>query len=868
MEALPVHIAVLSIADSAASADRETSRAIGEKAAAAGHEIVDEEIVRDDEAAIRDQLVRWISTDNIDVVIVTASMDSEMASAALAPLIKNQLPGFTDLFRWLTFQEIGASAMQSTAEAVQCQDTFVFVLPAHAGAVGAAMDKLILPQLDARTKPKNLVTQMPRLKDAAKKIVPDRSMPVFAAPAAARPDTQPEPDAVPHHVEPAKEKTQGGPGLQPKRPAQPTPGQQPRGKPRTANTIARKTDDPPTKPIDLAKLEKQIKLSTQHDAHTKQIDLKANDAKTKVVDMSAHQAKTRVVDSRGVLPRVPPGADDDGWSEDDAEGLTFSTPARPNPATQALPGAVRSPAPVGISKPPPALSTPSFSTPVARSTPPQGRQAVATPPPTPVVKPPPTPRGAAPIALTRDMAITPVKPTPVVQPGRTPPIALTRDMAITPVKPTPVTQQAVPPQRDTAMSMSPPPPVLISPSRRPPTDDEVRTGRGAQKRPQITNPEEEEATTEAATLRAAMADEAPTTRAPSTPVAAAEPQRPAQAPNAAELWARAIAPITTPAPQPVVAAREPEPEPEPPAPMPVSNLFAPQPRKPAPTPSPVDPLAAVTQKPIGVGDLPEGDFVYPIKRAGLPLYVKLLAAIALLAAGFVAFVALYPRDEDQPTQTAALTPTPPPTPPTPTPTPAPSEPVATPPEPTPAPVEQKPEPIEVDPAPTPAPTPPPTTKPTGKKTKPKPTGEGATPKPPLETTEPKPKPETKPEVVADPGCDEVGCVLSKYDRPCCERFKPQDSFTPKNVVPDELDRSAVKAGVERIKPRVVACGEKSGTKGTVRLAVTVDGEGTVKSVSVTESPEPSLGDCVASAMRGAKFAKSVNGGEFNYPFVF
>jgi len=61
-------------------------------------------------------------------------------------------------------------------------------------------------------------------------------------------------------------------------------------------------------------------------------------------------------------------------------------------------------------------------------------------------------------------------------------------------------------------------------------------------------------------------------------------------------------------------------------------------------------------------------------------------------------------------------------------------------------------------------------------------------------------------------------VLSKYDRPCCERFKPADSFTPKNVVPDELDRSMVKAGVEKIKPRVVACGEQNGAKGTVRLA--------------------------------------------------
>ncbi|HEX5058329.1 MAG TPA: molybdopterin-binding protein, partial [Kofleriaceae bacterium] len=321
MEVIPVHIAVLTIADDAASADRATAQAISERATAAGHQIVDEEVVADTESAIRDQLVRWIAEDNIDVVVVAASVESEAASAALAPLVHQTLPGFTDLFRWLTFQEIGASAMLSAAEAAQCQSTFVFVLPAHEGAVRAAMDKLILPQLDVRTKPKNLVSQMPRLKDAAKKfadanksqrvsvpaaaVAPTPSAPApVAIPAAAyaphptaRPETEPE--AVPKPIAP--EKTEGGHGLPPKLPAGVAPAVA-RSKPRTANTIARKTDDPPTKEIDLANLEKQIQLSNQ-DGPTKKIDLSA---KTKVVDMSAHQAKTRVVDS-GRLPRVPPG---------------------------------------------------------------------------------------------------------------------------------------------------------------------------------------------------------------------------------------------------------------------------------------------------------------------------------------------------------------------------------------------------------------------------------------------------------------------------------------------------------------------------------------------------------------------------------
>ncbi|HEU4612639.1 MAG TPA: molybdopterin-binding protein, partial [Kofleriaceae bacterium] len=362
MDSLPVHIAVLTIANDAASAERATAQAIVERARAAGHEVVDEETVKDSEGAIRDQLVRWIAEPEIDVVIVAASIDSNAASSALAPLIMQTLPGFTDLFRWLTFQEIGASAMLSAAEAAQCESTFVFVLPAHEAAVRAAMDKLILPQLDSNTKPKNLVSQMPRLKDAAKRAQTEPSAPM-TTPAAA------------HHAVPVPivaEKTSGGSGLPPKLPA--------RTRQPTANIIARKPADPPTKQIDLAKLEKQIELSNVNEAQTKQIQVSAHDAKTKVVDMSAHQAKTRVVDGGRVLPRIPPGADDSAFDED--ESLTFAEP----PATMAK----RISSPSGKGSP---AATPPFATPIARS----GGDRHTTPTP-----PAATPQLRAPVAERAD----------------------------------------------------------------------------------------------------------------------------------------------------------------------------------------------------------------------------------------------------------------------------------------------------------------------------------------------------------------------------------------------------------------------------------------------------------------------------------
>ena len=120
-------------------------------------------------------------------------------------------------------------------------------------------------------------------------------------------------------------------------------------------------------------------------------------------------------------------------------------------------------------------------------------------------------------------------------------------------------------------------------------------------------------------------------------------------------------------------------------------------------------------------------------------------------------------------------------------------------------------------------------------------------------------------------CDEVSCVLAKYVRPCCERFKPkQADIAPRtaNGVPEELDKTMVRAGVEKVKPRVVACGEKAGTKGTVKIAVTVAPEGNVTAASVASSPDSALGECVAAAMKNAVFGKSVNGGSFTYPFVF
>jgi hypothetical protein len=96
-------------------------------------------------------------------VIVTADLKTESCGVALDPLVTRGLQGFSDLLRMIAYQEIGSAAMLVDAEAAQCKSTFVFILPASVESVKLALEKLLIPQLDYRTKPRNLAIGLPRL---------------------------------------------------------------------------------------------------------------------------------------------------------------------------------------------------------------------------------------------------------------------------------------------------------------------------------------------------------------------------------------------------------------------------------------------------------------------------------------------------------------------------------------------------------------------------------------------------------------------------------------------------------------------------------------------------------------------------------
>ncbi len=132
-------------------------------------------------------------------------------------------------------------------------------------------------------------------------------------------------------------------------------------------------------------------------------------------------------------------------------------------------------------------------------------------------------------------------------------------------------------------------------------------------------------------------------------------------------------------------------------------------------------------------------------------------------------------------------------------------------------------------------------------------------------------PDRDPSIDPANDCDEAGCVLGNYDRECCAKYKPKttNGFKPTPAGPaDTLDKAAVKAGIAKIKARVTSCGEKTAVKGTVKIAVKVSPAGDVTDASVSDSPDATLGSCVATAVKAATFAATTNGGNFTVPFVF
>jgi molybdopterin adenylyltransferase len=165
---LPVRIAVLTISDTRASHDDRSGAALVEKLQSAGHQLAARELCRDDVEQIVAQLHRWIDDPEIDVVLTTGGTGAtgrDVTPEAITRVADKMIPGFGELFRWLSYQSIGTSTIQSRACACVARGTYIFALPGSPGAVREGWDGILASQLNNQHRPCNFVELMPRLKE-------------------------------------------------------------------------------------------------------------------------------------------------------------------------------------------------------------------------------------------------------------------------------------------------------------------------------------------------------------------------------------------------------------------------------------------------------------------------------------------------------------------------------------------------------------------------------------------------------------------------------------------------------------------------------------------------------------------------------
>lgn len=163
---VPLRVAVLTLTDSRTEADDRSGAYLAEAAQAAGHQLVLKRILPDDRAEIEAALRALIADPGVDVVLSTGGTGitrRDVTPEAVAAVLDKELPGFGELFRWLSYQTVGTSTIQSRALAGVAGQTLIFALPGSTGACRDAWEGILVHQLDARHRPCNFAELLPRL---------------------------------------------------------------------------------------------------------------------------------------------------------------------------------------------------------------------------------------------------------------------------------------------------------------------------------------------------------------------------------------------------------------------------------------------------------------------------------------------------------------------------------------------------------------------------------------------------------------------------------------------------------------------------------------------------------------------------------
>jgi molybdenum cofactor biosynthesis protein B len=164
----PLRIAVLTVSDTRTADNDSSGDLLAECLQTAGHELAGRRLEPDDVYRLRAVVSAWIADPGMNCVLITGGTGitgRDNTPEAIRPLLDRDIPGFGELFRYYSLEEIGTSTIQSRAFAGTANATLVFALPGSTGACATAWDRILGTQLDARTKPCNFVSLIPRLSE-------------------------------------------------------------------------------------------------------------------------------------------------------------------------------------------------------------------------------------------------------------------------------------------------------------------------------------------------------------------------------------------------------------------------------------------------------------------------------------------------------------------------------------------------------------------------------------------------------------------------------------------------------------------------------------------------------------------------------
>ncbi|MBB1473914.1 MULTISPECIES: molybdenum cofactor biosynthesis protein B [unclassified Luteimonas] len=165
---IQLHLCVLTVSDSRTAAEDSSGDYLVAALEKAGHRLAARGLLPDDRYRLRALVSQWIADPAVDGILVTGGTGftgRDATPEALLPLLDKEMAGFGELFRAISVEEIGTSSLQSRAFAGLANGTFLFCVPGSTSACRTAWERIIRAQLDSRTRPCNLATLRPRLKE-------------------------------------------------------------------------------------------------------------------------------------------------------------------------------------------------------------------------------------------------------------------------------------------------------------------------------------------------------------------------------------------------------------------------------------------------------------------------------------------------------------------------------------------------------------------------------------------------------------------------------------------------------------------------------------------------------------------------------